>query len=229
VPQQSDVPAISCVTITPEWFWKQQDVHSELKPTSTVVDEWLVPLNRRHCTLILNAPPTREGRLAPNVVSRLVEIGKAWKNPGPSAKIDEHTVITTPNLATGKQIHASSYPEGVGPDEANDGSFQSSWYLDQGLTAGWLEVDLLKEQEFNVVSLVEPVGSEDDYQQSRIRSYRFEYWNGANWITLVDGQSPASATIRSTPRVTARRVRLSIESSHDTPHIADIGVYDEPS
>src|ERR1700735_2657238 len=53
VPQQSDVPAISCVTITPEWFWKQQDVHGELKPTSTVVDEWLVPLNRRHCTLIL--------------------------------------------------------------------------------------------------------------------------------------------------------------------------------
>jgi alpha-L-fucosidase len=88
---------------------------------------------------------------------------------------------------------------------------------------------LLKEQGFNVVSLVEPVGSEDDYQQSRIRSYRFEYWNGANWITLVDGQSPAPATIRSTPRVTARRVRLSIESSHDTPHIADIGVYNEPS
>jgi alpha-L-fucosidase len=51
VPQQSDLPAISCVTITPEWFWKQRDVNSELKAVTTVVDEWLVPLNRRHCVL----------------------------------------------------------------------------------------------------------------------------------------------------------------------------------
>jgi alpha-L-fucosidase len=229
VPQQSDLPALSCVTITPEWFWKQRDVNSELKPTTTVVDEWLVPLNRRHCTLILNAPPTREGRLAPNVVSRLAEIGRAWKNLGPSTRIDEHRVITTPNLATGKPIHASSYPEGNGPDEANDGSFQSSWYLDEGLTAGWVEVDLLKEQGFNVVSLVEPVGSGDDYQVSRIRSYRFQHWDGANWNTLVEGGSPAPATIHSIARVTARRVRLSFESSHDMPHIADIGIYNEPS
>jgi alpha-L-fucosidase len=47
VPQQSDLPAISCVTITPEWFWKQRDVNGDLKPTATVVDEWLVPLNSR--------------------------------------------------------------------------------------------------------------------------------------------------------------------------------------
>src|ERR1700678_2047859 len=75
VPQESDLPAISCVTITPEWFWKQRDVNGDLKTTATVVDEWLPPPNRRHCNLILNAPPTREGRLAPNVISRLAEIG----------------------------------------------------------------------------------------------------------------------------------------------------------
>jgi alpha-L-fucosidase len=229
VPQQSDLPALSCVTITPEWFWKQRDIHSELKPVTTVVDEWLIPLNRRHCNLILNAPPTREGRLAPNVVSRLEEIGRAWKDPGPSEKISEHIVITTPNLATAKPIHASSYPEGSGPDEANDGSFQTSWYLDEGLTSGWLEVDLLKEQNFNVVSLVEPVGRLEDYQISRIGSYRFQRWDGAHWITLVEGGQPAPTTIHRIPRVAARRVRLAFESSHDTPHIADIGVYDEPS
>ena len=229
VPQQSDLPALSCVTITPEWFWKQRDVHSELKPVRTVVDEWLIPLNRRHCNLILNAPPTREGRLAPNVISRLEEIGRAWNNPGPSEKISEHVVITTPNLATAKPIHASSYPEGGGPDEANDGNFQTSWYLDEGLTSGWLEVDLMKEQSFNVVSLVEPVGRFDDYQISRIGSYRFQRWDGAHWITVVDGGTPAPTTIHRIPRVAARRVRLAFESSHDTPHIADIGVYDEPS
>jgi alpha-L-fucosidase len=187
VPQQSDLPAISCVTLTPQWFWKQRDVNSDLKPTATVVDEWLVPLNRRDCNLILNAPPTREGRLAPNVISRLVEIGRAWNHPGTVGKISEYAVITTPNLATAKPIHASSYPEGNGPDEANDGDFQSSWYLDQGQTSGWLEVDLMKEQSFNLLSLVEPVGQWDDYRMSRMGD------SGRRRIACSNDYSPHSA------------------------------------
>ena len=229
VPQKSDLPALSCVTITPEWFWKQRDLHSELKPAATVVDQWLIPLNRRHCNLILNAPPTREGRLAPNVISRLQEIGRLWNHPSPSEKISEHVVITTPNLATAKPIHASSYPEGSGPDQANDGSFQSTWHLDEGLTSGWLEIDLTREQPFNVLSLVEPVGLWDDYPTSRIKSYRFERWNSTGWVTLAAGETPAPTTIHRIPQVTARRVRLVFDASHDTPHIADIGIYNEPA
>lgn len=228
VPEGSDVPALSCVTLTDGWFWKEQDVNGHLKAVTTVVDEWLEPLNRRHCNLILNAPPTREGRLSPNVVSRLDEIGKAWKHPGPMAKLREHVVITTQNLATGKPIHASSYPDTVGPDEANDGDFGSSWYLDKGQASGWLESDLRKQESFNVVSLVEPVGRETDYPESRIRRYRFQLWNGTNWVTLTGGETPASTTIHRIPRVSSQRVRLLLESSEEMPHIAEIGVYDEP-
>ena len=53
VPKGSDVPALSCVTLTDEWFWKQRDADGPLKPVKTVVEEWLEPLNRRHCNLIL--------------------------------------------------------------------------------------------------------------------------------------------------------------------------------
>jgi alpha-L-fucosidase len=86
----------------------------------------------------------------------------------------------------------------------------------------------MQEQSFNMVSLVEPVGRWDDYQLSRISSYRFQHWDGAIWVTLAEGGSPAPTTIHRIPRITARRVRLACEGSH-TPHIADIGVYDEPS
>ena len=228
VPESSDLPALSCVTLTDGWFWKERDVNGSLKPVKTVVDEWLEPLNRRHCNLILNAPPNREGRLAPNVVSRLEEIGKAWRHTGPMAKLSEHAVITTRNLATGKPIHASSYPDTVGPDQANDGDFRSSWYLDEAQSSGWLEVDLRKQESFNVVSLVEPVGRGDDYPQSRIRSYRFQHWDGARWITLAGGETPAPTMIHRIPRVSSQRVRLLLESSKEMPHIAEIGVYDEP-
>ena len=228
VPDGSDVPALSCVTLTDGWFWKQQDVNGPLKAVTTVVDEWLGPLNRRHCNLILNAPPTREGRLSPNVVSRLAEIGNAWKHAGPMAKLSEHVVITTRNLAACKPIRASSYPDTVGPDEANDGDFRSSWHLDAGQTSGWLEVDLRKQESFNILSLVEPVGRRDDYPSSRIRSYQFQHWNGERWITLVSGATPAPTAIHRIPRVSSQRVRLLIESSKEMPHIAEIGVYDEP-
>ena len=228
VPEGSDVPALSCVTITDGWFWKQQDVTGHLKDVTTVVSQWLEPLNRRHCNLILNAPPTREGRLSPNVVSRLEEIGRAWKHPGPMEKLSQHVVITTRNLATGKPIHASSYPDTVGPDEANDGDFRTSWYPDEGQTSGWLEVDLRKPESFNVVSLAEPVGRSDDYLQSRIRNYQFQHWNGESWITLASGETPAPTAIHRIPRVSSQRVRLLLESSKEMPHIAEIGVYNEP-
>ena len=228
VPEGSDVPALSCVTLTDGWFWKERDENGPLKPVKTVVDEWLEPLNRRHCNLILNAPPTRQGRLAPNIVSRLEEIGKTWKHPGPMAKLSEHIVITTRNLAIGKPIHASSYPDTVGPDEANDGDYHSSWYLEEGQTSGWLEVDLTKQEAFNVVSLIEPVGRSDDYPQSRIRSYRFEHWNGQEWIDIASGETPMPTTIHRVPRVSSQRVRLRFERSQEMPHVAEIGVYDEP-
>jgi len=228
VPEDSDLPSLSCVTLTEGWFWKQRDANGPLKPVKTVVDEWLEPLNRRHCNLILNAPPNREGRLAPNVVSRLEEIGNAWKHSGPMAKLSDRVVITTRNLATGKPIHASSYPDTIGPDLANDGDFQSSWYLDEAQTSGWLEVDLKKLENFNTVSLVESVGQSDNYRKSRIRNYRFEYWNGDNWIRLTGGEIPTGTTIHRIPRVSSQKVRLLFESSQPMPHIAEIGVYDEP-
>jgi alpha-L-fucosidase len=228
IPEDSEVPALSCVTLTDGWFWKQRDVNRPLKPVKTIVDEWLEPLNRRHCNLILNAPPNREGRLSPNVVSRLEEIGKAWKHPGPMTKLSEHVVITTRNLATGKPVHASSYPDTVGPDQANDGDFRSSWYLDEGQTSGWVEVDLGKQESFNVVSLVEPVAKRDDYPESRIGSYRFEYWDGASWAALIGGGTPRPTTIHRIPRVSSQRVRLLVKSSKDMPHVAEIGIYNEP-
>jgi alpha-L-fucosidase len=214
--------------LTDGWFWKQQDANGGLKPVATVVGEWLEALNRRHCNLILNAPPTREGRLAPNVVSRLEEIGKAWKHPGPMAKLSEHVVITARNLATGKAIHASSYPDTVGPDQANDGDFRSSWYIAEGQASGWLEVDLGKQESFNVVSLVEPVGRRKDYQQSRIRSFRFERWDGTQWVVMTGRGTPTPTTILRISRVSSQRVRLLLDSSREMPHVAEIGLYDQP-
>jgi alpha-L-fucosidase len=228
VPGESAIPALACVTLTDSWFWKEADAARPLKPVTQVVDEWLVPENQLHVNVILNAPPTREGRLAPNVIQRLTEIGNAWRHPGPMSPIDRNVVITTPNLATGQHIIASDSPDTVGPDQANDGSFNSSFYLPEGQKSGWIEVTLDRARAFNTLVLVEPVGKWKDYMESRIASYRFECLVNGAWIELAAGQVPARVQIHELPRRSAQQVRLSIVARHDTPHIAEIGVYDEP-
>ena len=228
VPGESAIPALACVTLTDGWFWKQADATRPLKAVTQVVDEWLVPENRIHVNVILNAPPTREGKLAPNVVARLAEIGTAWRHEGATPPIDRNVVITTPNLATGMHITASDSPDTVGPDQCNDGSFSSSFYLPEGERTGWIEVQFERERTFNTLVLVEPVGKWKDYSDSRIASYRFECWIGGTWVEVAAGQVPARVQIHQVARVTSQRVRLHLVARHDTPHVTEIGVYDEP-
>jgi alpha-L-fucosidase len=228
VPGDSSIPAQSCVTLTDGWFWKQGDEDRPLKSVHQVVEEWLKPQNEIHCNLILNAPPTTEGVLAPNVVERLAEIGRAWKNSGPAAKLDPSTVITTLNLAAGEPIYASSCADTVGPDEANDGDFSSTWMPDAGAKEGWLEIRFKKPVVFNTLALVEPVGTSDDYPTSRIGSYVFELWDGAGWKHLASGGSPHRVQFHSIPSVSASKLRLNLKGKEEYFKVADVGVYDEP-
>lgn len=227
VPGDNAIPAQSCVTLTDGWFWKRGDEGRTLKSVHQVVDEWLRPQNSISCNLILNAPPTPEGILAPNVVLRLKEIGAAWKNPGPAAPLGEPRVLTTPNLATGQPIYASSCADTIGPDEANDGSFGSSWEPDAGRTEGWLEVRFKRPASFNALSLVEPVGSSDEYGSSRISSYRFQAWTGSSWSDLASGESPDRVQLCGVPRCATSRLRLML-TGREGFRVADLGVYDEP-
>jgi alpha-L-fucosidase len=228
IPGDSKIPALSCVTLTDGWFWKQADKDAKLKPVKQAVEEWLIPLNKIRCNLILNAAPNREGKLALNMVNRLEEIGRAWQHPGPNSRIDENVVITTTNLATGQKILASDYPDTVGPDLANDGNFDSTFYLPGGRRTGWLEIELDGPKEFNTLVLVEPVGQSEGYKETRIKSYRFQRWSHGEWLDIAAGNSPSKVQIHRIPRISAQRVRLLLEGSRDMPHIAEIGFYNEP-
>lgn len=231
LPDDSIVPAQSCVTLTDGWFWKERDKNARLKSVKQVVEEWLVPQNERFCALICNAAPNREGQLAPNLVHRLEEIGQAWKHGGPVGRLKESVVITTPNMATGKPIHASSYPDTVGPDLCNDGHFGSGWYPVNDDAEPWLEIDFGALTAINVVSLVEPVGKFGDYQRSRIQAYRFQGFDGSKWVDLASGGTPARVQFHAIPEARVSKLRFTFRSvaGGNAAHIAEIGAYREPT
>jgi alpha-L-fucosidase len=215
IPDGNALPALSCVTLTDGWFWKTTDDGAELKSTEQIVHGWLIPQNNQCCNLLLNAPPNREGRLAPNVVERLKEIGRARTPGGSVAEIGPATPITTRNLATGHPIHASTSADTVGPDVANDGNFRSAWRPDQGSTHHWLEIDL-PSRTFNTIALT----VED------VASCTVQAWTG-EWTAVATVESPRTrSSIISCQTTAASRLRLLLTGP--SPAVYEVGVYNEP-
>lgn len=228
IPSDNVIPAQSGMPLQGEWFWKLDYPSKKLRPARQIVDEWLIPFNERHCNLILNVAPNRDGRFDPNAVERLAEIGRLWEVTGPVPRLAPSIMITTPNLAYQKPSFASSSADTSGPDLANDNDFDSFWMSDQGQTSGWLEIVFDRPTAFNTVTVVEPRTSDYYGRESRISAYQIECWDKGAWKEIVSGGTPLKVQIDQFPRIRAERVRLKIDGSTKPPGIAEFGIYDEP-
>ena len=85
IPAGSEVPSQSATTLQSDWFWKLDYPTQELRSARQIVEEWLIPFNARHCNLILNVAPNRDGRFDRNAMDRLTEIGGALAGSGACA------------------------------------------------------------------------------------------------------------------------------------------------
>ena len=228
IPQDSEIPSQSGTTLQREWFWKLDYPEQELRSSKQIVEEWLVPFNKRNCNLILNVAPNREGRFDQNVIDRLAEIGRMWQ-PAPSTPpLQQSISITTPNLAFGQPSSASRDSEGTGSDLANDNNFHTYWSCEPTEMAGWLEIKFPRTTAFNTIAIVEPRFLEHYGAESRIASYRIQHWHQDQWNDIASGKSPSTCQLHQFQQLSAQRVRLSIEGSRKGPGIAEFGIYNEP-
>ena len=78
-------PAVGGNTIQDTWFWRKDYPTGNLKSVDWIVNQQIIPFNKRDVVFQLNCAPNRDGLMDDNVVSRLAEVGKAWTPP---AKID---------------------------------------------------------------------------------------------------------------------------------------------
>ena len=230
LPSKNHLPAFSCVTLTEGWFWKLADAHRSLKTTKQIVNEWLIPQNEQHCTLIVNAPPNREGRLEKNLVHALKEIGKAWKHPGPAPSLKSVCEpITTNSLAQGVAIRGSRCADTFGPDLANDGILGHTWYTANGEKHGWLELTFPSSTAYNTLVIVEPIGRFGDYPTTRIGNF---YWEcddaSGGWEVLIHSKGGEAVTTHKIPRTVSKKLRLRFDVARDTAHINEVMVFDEP-
>ena len=89
LPPGANWPAVGGNVIQKAWFWDPTCPTEEVKSVRWIVDEQLIPYNKRNTVFQLNCAPNRDGLMDDNVVKRLAEVGKAWTPPPPLERIPD--------------------------------------------------------------------------------------------------------------------------------------------
>lgn len=214
------LPALSCLPINGSWFWKTSFPSQPVKDATKLVNDNIIPFNNAYCNFILNVAPNREGRIDDNALEALKAIGKLWKNNGAVAKLAvSHAPIISSNIAKGRPTNSSWSDDMWIMDFANDDNFETSWNSNRTVAKPWLEVDLGKDQPFNMITVYE--------REPRIRKYKLEYYDRGTWKTIFSGASKGRINIQRLDTVWGARVRISIDDYSEAPSIAELGVYNE--
>ncbi len=214
------LPALSCLPINNAWFWKPYFPDRPVKDPVKLVDDNIIPFNNAYCNFILNVAPNRDGLIDDNALTALKAIGQRWQNKGALQALPAAPApIISSNLAK-RQPAASSWSEDMNiMDFANDDSFRTTWQSNRSVKAPWLEIELSKEQGFNMITIVE--------DKPRIKKYRLEYYVNGVWKPLLSGTDAGRVKVHRFDRVYGGKVRILIDAFSEPPAIAELGVYNE--
>ncbi|MDR2562615.1 MAG: alpha-L-fucosidase [Prevotellaceae bacterium] len=220
--ESNRLPALSCLPINDNWFWKRSFPRRPVKSAEEMVHSNIVPMNQAYCNFILNVAPNRDGLIDENAVKALREIGRMWKNEGAVSPLPPFDApIISSNIAKYRPANSSWGNDMSIMDFANDDRFGSSWHSNPAVRTPWWEVELAGSRPFNLISIMEGGGD------LRIKKYRIEYLDNNVWKTLPVEPKEGRVKIHRFGRVWATRIRITIDEYTDAPAIAEFGVYDE--
>jgi len=214
------MPSLACLPINKNWFWKTEFPTVPVRKPAEIVDQLIKPLNAASCNFILNVAPNRDGRIDDNAIQALKEVGQRWQNPGPAAPLPmlDQPIISS-NLAKNAPANSSWSDDMNIMDFANDDDFKTSWISNAEVKNPWYEVDLRKEEGINTVVIAE--------DKANIDSYILEYWNGADWTKIFEGNNPDRIKVHRVERFWSDKVRMRIQHSAETASISEFQLYNE--
>ena len=214
------MPSLACLPINTSWFWKTDFPTASVRKPQEIVDNLIIPLNAASCNFILNVAPNRDGLIDENAILALKEVGKIWKNEGPTPPLPPLPLpIISSNLAINQAANSSWSDDMNIMDFANDDDYKSSWTSNPAVEKPWLEIDLKNEKAINMIVVAE--------QKSNINTYILEYWNGVEWKKTFEGKNDSRIKIHRFDRVWTSKVRIRITHSKETSSIAEFQLFNE--
>jgi alpha-L-fucosidase len=219
--ETNKLPALSCLPLQENWFWKTNFPNSKLKSPEFLVKENLIPFNNAYCNFLLNVAPNKDGLIDQNALDALKEMGELWKDDEKYTVLPkQERPIISHNLAKNKFSESSWSDDMNIMDFGNDDKFSTSWESNPEVEKPWYEVTLGKDITFNTIAITEG-------GIPKITNYTLEYYSFGKWRNLVSGTNTSKAKIIRFSNIKADKVRLKIERSTAPPSIAEFGVYNE--
>lgn len=217
------LPALSCLPLQQNWFWKESFPTTPVKSPRQLVEENIIPMGKAYCNFLLNVAPNRDGLMDKNALEALKEIGKLWKNDGTLLEVPEaEAPIISSNMAKHQPAEGTwSYDYAI-TDFANDDDFGTCWNSHPDVKTPWYEVTFNREKPFNMVVIT-------DRTDDRLQTYRLEYRVNGQWEPLYEGPAPTSQRVKihRFDTVWGDAVRMTVLRSKETTSIAEFGVYCE--
>ncbi|MFA5328424.1 MAG: alpha-L-fucosidase [Prolixibacteraceae bacterium] len=218
--ETNHLPALSCLPLQQNWFWKESFPTTPVKDPLKLVNENIVPLNKAYCNFILNVAPNRDGLIDDNALEALTIIGKNWKNDNVQSKLQQvDAPIISTNIAKYKPANSSWSADMWIMDFANDDDFGTAWVSNDAVKAPWFGIDLGKDEPFNMVTIVD--------SRRNIKKYRLQYEENGEWKTILTGGSGDKIKMHRFDRVWGGKIKILIDECSGSPAIAEFGVYNE--
>jgi alpha-L-fucosidase len=219
--ESNRLPALSCLPINQNWFWKESFPNSPVKDPALLVKDNLELFNRAHCNFILNVAPNRDGLIDANALEALKEIGRLWRDDLPTAPLPPcDAPIVAENIAKHQPVNSSWSDDMMIMDFGNDDDFNTSWRSNPEVDVPWFEVDFPSYRSFNAVMVYD--------SRNCIRSYRLLYEKDGVWENLATASGDErKVKLHRFDRVRGGKVRIVIDESTSPPAIAEFAVYDE--
>lgn len=195
------------------WFWGPED---DVRPARQMYELYRLSVGRKS-NLLLNAGPDKSGRIPPEFVQRLMEIGELIRHP---ERVQDSIVLNRPAVASNVYHNET---DKWGPQRAVDMDITADagtrWATDDEVKTAWLEIDLGSEKTFARATLSE-------YNDS-IRAFEIQIPDGqGDWKTVYQGGAIGGLGVDVTfPPTKADKVRVAITDSTGGPTLWDFAVY----
>ncbi|MDL2256174.1 alpha-L-fucosidase [Parabacteroides sp. OttesenSCG-928-G06] len=205
------VPAEVDVSIRPGWFYSPA-TDDKVKSLEHLVDIYYTSIGR-NANLLLNVPPTREGRIHKNDSTRLMEFRRV---------IDESFAD---NLIKGAKLRASNTRGNASRYNVKkliDGSLDSYWATDDEICEATIEIELPKARSFNRILLQEYIAL-----GQRVSKFSVDIWNeeSNDWKKITEATTIGNKRILRFPQVTAQKLRVIIHDALASPLLNNIGLF----
>lgn len=198
-------PAEIDVSIRPGWFYNEKD-DQKVKTPKELMDIYFTSVGMNG-VLLLNIPPNKEGKLAPQDIESLRGFRKLYNNTFKKNLLEGSKI--TCKIIDGKRsaLTDSDYDTSIKPK----------------IKTGATEI-LFKTKEpisFNVLSI-----QEDIRKGQRVESFELDIRdNTGKWVKIAEGSTIGHKRLLRFETTTAKEIKIVIHQVRDIPSIAEIGLY----